>query len=77
MPFDIFPAHINEKNFEIVEKSMAALPSKVAEFTGSPEARSRREPSVEDAKEYEDDDEEDDDGPEPLPLYQQRYNFYS
>lgn len=56
---------------------MAALPSKVAEFTGSPEARSRREPSVEDAKEFEDDDEEDDDGPEPLPLYQQRYNFYS
>lgn len=55
---------------------MAALPSKVAEFTGSPEARSRREPSVGDTQECEDDEEEDD-GPEPLPLYQQRYNFYS
>lgn len=56
---------------------MAALPSKVAEFTGgdSEESRrNRREPSVVVEEEYEDDD---DDKPEPLPLYQQRYNFYS
>lgn len=54
---------------------MAALPSKVAEFTGDSEARGRREPSVVFEEEYE--EEEEDDKPEPLPLYQQRYNFYS
>lgn len=55
---------------------MAALPSKVAEFTGDETKRSRREPSVGlDEQDYE--TEEDDDKPEPLPLYQQRYNFYS
>lgn len=55
---------------------MAALPSKVAEFTGDPSegTRARREPSVVLEEEYEDDE---DDRPEPLPLYQQRYNFYS
>lgn len=57
---------------------MAALPSKVAEFTGdAAESRSssRREPSVVfEEEEFEDDQ---DDKPEPLPLYQQRYNFYS
>lgn len=59
-----------------LEKSMAALPSKVAEFTGdsSEGTRARREPSVVLEEEYEDDE---DDRPEPLPLYQQRYNFYS
>lgn len=52
---------------------MAALPSKVAELTGDG-TRNRREPSVVLEAEYEDDE---DDRPEPLPLYQQRYNFYS
>lgn len=57
---------------------MAALPSKVAEFTGGDSSgdtrSSQREPSVVYEEEYEEDV---DDKPEPLPLYQQRYNFYS
>lgn len=63
----------------ILEKSIPALPSRVAEFTvdaadTSDTTRSRREPSVVFEEEYEDDE---DDRPDPLPLYQQRYNFYS
>lgn len=63
----------------ILEKSIPALPSRVAEFTvdsadTNDTTRSRREPSVVFEEEYEDDE---DDRPDPLPLYQQRYNFYS
>lgn len=58
------------------EKSMAALPSKVAEFTGDNRERSKREPSV-GLDEVDDFEEDEDDKPLPLPLYQQRYNFYS
>lgn len=55
---------------------MAALPSKVAEFTGDTRERGHREPSV-GLDEVDDYEEDEDDKPLPLPLYQQRYNFYS